>query len=119
MGGAKRHIDLRFQACPDTPATCARIHREDKTMTERTVPLPEPALTHDRHGAMLLIGPCFTADQLHAYGDARVAAERERWQARVQDAFREGFYASITHNDIVLNTADEAWEEAKAGLLKA
>ena len=55
-------------------------------MTDKTVPLPEPALTHDRHGAMLLIGPCFTADQLHAYGDARVAAERARWRALCEQA---------------------------------
>jgi len=41
-------------------------------------PLPEPALTHDRHGHMLLIGPCYTEDQMRAYAAQEVAAERER-----------------------------------------
>jgi hypothetical protein len=40
--------------------------------------LPEPALTHDRHGSMLLIGPCYTADQMRAYRAEGVAQERER-----------------------------------------
>lgn len=43
-------------------------------------PLPEPALTHDRHGHMLLIGPCYTEDQMRAYAAQEVAAERERWR---------------------------------------
>jgi hypothetical protein len=44
---------------------------------------------------------------------AAVSAERERWTARVEEAFRDGFYAPRTYNDIVLNTAEGAWEEAK------
>jgi hypothetical protein len=47
------------------------------------------------------------------------AEERERWKARVEEAFRDGFYSPRTYNDTVLNTAADAWEEAKAGLLKA
>lgn len=34
------------------------------------IPLPEPARTHDRHGHLLLIGPCYTADQMHAHAAA-------------------------------------------------
>ena len=51
--------------------------------------------------------------------DAAVAAERERWIARIEEAFKEGFYAPRTYNDTVLNTAGDEWEEAKAGLLRA
>jgi hypothetical protein len=43
--------------------------------------LPEPALTHDRHGSMLLIGPCYTAEQMRAYRAEGVAQERERCAA--------------------------------------
>lgn len=37
----------------------------------------------------------------------------------LKDVFREGFYSPRTYNDTVLNSADEAWEEAKASLLRA
>jgi hypothetical protein len=53
---------------------------------------------------------------------AALAAEPEpepvAWQSRVEEAFKDGFYAPRTYNDTVLNTPAEAWEEAKAGLLK-
>jgi hypothetical protein len=60
----------------------------------------------------------FRDEAEQAVSDA-VAAERERWKARVEEAFRDGFYSPRTYNDTVLNTAGEAWEEAKAGLLRA
>lgn len=50
--------------------------------------LPEPALTHDRHGSMLLIGPCYTAEQMRAYRAEGVAQERERWLAPVREALQ-------------------------------
>ena len=47
-------------------------------MTDTTAddlpPLPAPALTRDRHGSMLPIGPCFTADQMRAYALAARAS---------------------------------------------
>ena len=55
-------------------------------------PLPEPALTHDRHGHMLLIGPCYTADQTRAYAAQERAAERERLAAACWE--RRGHFAS-------------------------
>jgi hypothetical protein len=44
-------------------------------------PMPEPALTHDRHGEPLLIGPCFTADQIRS----RDAI----WAGMLEEAVRE------------------------------
>ena len=69
--------------------------------THELGPLPEPALTHDRHGHMLLIGPCYTADQMRAYADAAGAAERERC-AKLCDAnarVKRDWYAKTESDD--------------------
>ncbi len=82
---------------------------------------PGMSKAFDAHmGASCWVDPAYRPDASTwaAAWKAAVAAERERWQARVQEAFKEGFYAPRTYNDTVLNTADEAWEEAKAGLLR-
>ena len=88
-------------------------------------PLPEPTLEDHEYEmwGQNVLADFYTADQLRAERqrcyELGVAAERERWQARVEEAFRDGFYSPRTYNDTVLNTAGEAWEEAKAGLLRA
>ena len=43
----------------------------------------------------------------------------EQIASLAEEAFRDGFYSPRTYNDTVLNTAGEAWEEAKASLLNA
>lgn len=48
-----------------------------------------------------------------------LAAERERWAKRVEEAFYEGFTSPVTYNDTLQNSADEAWAKAKTSLLKA
>ena len=48
-------------------------------------PLPEPALTHDRHGHRLLIGPCYTSNQMRAYAAQERGAERERCAKLCED----------------------------------
>ena len=67
----------------------------------------------DRHSAL----DCLREIEQAALADA--SSERERLAARMEEAFRDGFYAPRTYKDIVLNTAVDAWEEAKAGLLRA
>lgn len=49
---------------------------------------------------------------------ALLAAERERWQARIYDAFIEGFAAPETYNDKLLNDSDTEWAKVKDSLLK-
>jgi hypothetical protein len=39
--------------------------------------MPEPALTHDRHGERLLIGPCFTAEQMRSFFELGYKMGRE------------------------------------------
>ncbi len=51
--------------------------------------------------------------------DAAVAAERERWVARVEEAFREGYCSRETYNDEETSCADDQWACAKASLLRA
>lgn len=57
--------------------------------------------------------------ELRAAIAAAVAAERERWTRRVEEAFYEGFASPETYNDTLQNSADEAWAKAKASLLRA
>jgi DNA repair exonuclease SbcCD ATPase subunit len=49
----------------------------------------------------------------------RLRKDVERLKASVKDAFVAGFYSPRTYNDIVLNTANECWEEEKDSLLAA
>jgi len=64
--------------------------------TPNDVPLPEPegyssVYMPNGEGERLANG-CYTADQMHAYGDARVAAERARIAAELDAAISsEGF----------------------------
>lgn len=53
-------------------------------LSDQLGPLPETALTHDRHGHMLLIGPCYTAEQMRAYAAQEVAAARQRISALME-----------------------------------
>jgi hypothetical protein len=46
-----------------------------------------------------------------------VAAERERLRVRVEQAYREGYWARETYNDAEVSDVDEKWARAKAGLL--
>lgn len=56
--------------------------------------------------------------RVNAHGEACAAAERERWIAVVEEAFREGFHSPITYNDTVQNSVDASWDRAKASLLR-
>ncbi len=44
----------------------------------------------------------------------RLAAEVERLTALVKEAYTEGFYSTVTYNDGLLNSADEAWPKSHA-----
>lgn len=45
-------------------------------------------------------------------------AERVRRAARIEEAYREGFAARETYNDMDVNNVDEEWAKAKASLLR-
>lgn len=73
-------------------------------MSNTLGPLPDPALTHARHGHMLLIGQCFTTDQMEAERlrcyELGVAQERERIKANLlerhaQSAHSHNYYACM------------------------
>ena len=48
-----------------------------------------------------------------------VAAERERWAARVEEAFRDGYCSRETYNDKETSCADDKWASVRAFLLRA
>lgn len=47
------------------------------------------------------------------------ARERERWKARVEEAFRDGYCSRETYNDKETSCVDDQWASAKAYLLRA
>lgn len=62
-------------------------------------PLPEPALTHDRHGHMLPIGPCYTADQLRADRIAVAAAVLDACASHIA-GYTEAGWAGLSAYEI-------------------
>ncbi len=48
---------------------------------------------------------------------ANSLAAPEGWKQKVEEAFREGFSAPETYNDVLINNADEAWNSRRSSLL--
>ena len=49
---------------------------------------------------------------------AELTRLRAEIEARIEEAFKEGFISVQTYNDTRLNSPDEAWEENKRSLLR-
>ena len=60
-----------------------------------------------------------TGRMLEEFARRIEAAERERWVARVEEAFREGYCSRETYNDKETSCADDQWACAKAFLFRA
>lgn len=83
--------------------------------TEALPPLPPAAYGND----CTTEEEAYTADQMRDYARAALAQRQQVPDARLEAAFREGYFSRETYNDKDVTDVDEQWEKARAALTAA
>lgn len=73
---------------------------------------------YDEGGMHAAEGAGYTEDQLLDFANQQLEKQRQVWEQRVKEAFREGYYSQSTYNDKEVSDVDAEWESKKKSLLR-